>query len=699
MRPDGIFVSRAFSLLFVLLLSACGGSGGDGDSPASAGSDSDVDSIVEPTAEPVVEPTVTPNLNSEPEPGSSSTTDTSGIPDANPIVVPVSNPEPETLQPGGDTDASDALAPLSATPASPPPGPDDEPTNVNTPVVAITDFFLVQNPALRIEPVSTLGLTNTDFEAGTPEPNITAPNGFDTNTNASPYFEGISNREVFAGQTLEVLYRPLDEDGGLPGMFPNELPESASFNDNLNGTKSFRWVPLQGDIGITSFTVTAVDSQEPNYRSEQTILIRVLEPDDPSTIPNFPPVVNAVRDHTVRVGDPVVLELKGSDRNSTYPSVEVLNPPAGATVTPHYIFDEISVLRFIPQTPGVIEIEVLVRDADDPSLTSTRTVRVIAEAAEEFVLPGRRLRDLAGERNFLLGFAAVQEFYKRPDGALYSDLAGREFNIVSAENSMKWDYVNPEPGTFRWADADNVIAFAQRYNQVVHGHPMIWYTQLPIWVREAPESTLEAHMREFIDRLATRYGDDVAIWDVVNEPIADEGGFRQSIWFNAMGEDYIDIAFRQARESAPDGILLLNEYDIAWDTPKTATLFPLLESLQEKGTPIDGVGFQMHISANFDDFDEVEANFQRVADMGLDIYITELDVSNFDGVNTGTLENQARVYERVLEICLNQPACKALQLWGYTDQYSWRRPFTPLMLDREYKVKPAYTALQNKLLD
>ncbi len=644
-------------------LTACSGSSsGGGDGVTNAGDSN------QPTTDPVNPDAPDVNPGDEPTAG----------PPVNP------NPEPPA-----------ALAPLPNPATSESPGFDDEPSNINRPVTAITRYFLVENPARRIEPQPTLGITETDFATGMPPAVITAENGFDTSTNSAPYFDGLTNQEIDAGQVLNVLYKPVDDDGGLPGMFPNELPESATFTDNFDGTKTFSWMPLQGDIGITPFTVTAVDGDVPSYRAEQTILIKVNAPADPSTIPNFPPVVNEVREHTVRVGDPVLLELKGSDRNSTYPSVEVLTPPPGATVLPHYIFEEITVLRFIPETPGVINIDVLARDADDPNLTGTRTISVTAEPKEAFALPGERLRALAGERGFRLGFAAVQEFYYRPDGALYSDLAGLEFNIVSAENSMKWDYINPEPGTFRWADADNLIAFAKHYNHIVHGHPMIWHRQLPIWIREAPEASLEMHMREFIDRLAVRYGDDVAIWDVINEPIADEGGFRRSIWYNAMGEDYIDIAFRQARDSDPDGILLLNEYDIAWDTPKTETLFPLLDSLLLKSTPIDGVGFQLHIDANFDKFDEVEANFQKVADLGLDIYVTELDVAITAGV--ATEEDQATVYARILDICLNQPRCKALQIWGFTDQYSWRRDQNPLVFDSAYKPKPAYFALQERL--
>jgi len=118
------------------------------------------------------------------------------------------------------------------------------------------------------------------------------------------------------------------------------------------------------------------------------------------------------------------------------------------------------------------------------------------------------------------------------------------------------------------------------------------------------------------------------------------------------------------------------------------------KDLIEKGTPIDGVGFQLHIDSAFDRFDEVTANFQRAADLNLDIYITELDVA-MEGETTEM--DQAIVYERILDICLTQPRCKALQIWGFTDQYSWRRATTPLVFDTEYQPKPAYFALQRRL--
>jgi len=201
-------------------------------------------------------------------------------------------------------------------------------------------------------------------------------------------------------------------------------------------------------------------------------------------------------------------------------------------------------------------------------------------------------------------------------------------------------------------------------------------------------------MREFIDRMLKRYSDRVPVWDVVNEVFEDDGSYRNSVWYEAMQERYIEIAFRQARESAPNARLLYNDYDVAWNGPKSTSMFTMLQSLKDRDVPLDGVGFQMHIFADFDRFDEVEANFQKAANLDLNIYITELDVSMED---EHTEAQQAQVYRRVLDICLKQPRCKGLQTWGFTDQYSWRRKFSPLYLDRAYQVKPAYTAMQQRL--
>lgn len=591
--------------------------------------------------------------------------------------------------------ANRVLTPLPLSALTPAPGTDSEPVRANGNISTVSEFFVVRNPTP--ETPNTYGvLTNEDFAAGPLPAVIETPAHVDPATNSPPYFVNLLDAEVFAGQELTLRLKPRDADGGVPGLFPYAIPSGAQYIDNFDGSRSVVWRPLQPDVGIHEFKITATDPVEPYYRTVRTVRIKVSMPSDPSTIINLPPVVNLIRDSTVRVNDPVVLYIKVDDQNATIPTLEIVNPPPGATITPHFDDPKYTILHFTPRVAENISLELIARDEVDPSLTGSSTVSIEVLDESAFLRPGPRLRDLASERDLLFGYAALLQFYEQPDGALYADIAADEFNFVSTENSLKWDRLNPLPGKFRWAQADNLVAHAKARRQVVHGHTLIWHRQLPTWIRLSDPADRETHMREYIDRVLTRYGKDIPIWDVVNEALEEDGTFRNSIWFDSMGAQFIDTAFRQARASAPDATLIYNDYHVSWAGPKADGLIALMQSLKDAETPVDGVGFQMHLSADFDRYDEVTTIFQTIADLDYDIYITELDVSIRDGQ---TEEQQAKVFADVLSVCLEQPRCKAYQTWGFTDQYSWRAELSPLILDRRYQMKPAYLALQKRLLE
>jgi len=587
-----------------------------------------------------------------------------------------------------------ALDPLPNPPLTAPPAQDDEPVAEGANFSTITDFQVVRDPGPRIPVVIEPELTQADFDAGPLPAVIQTPDNVDPSTNSPPFFENLTDIEAVAGEQLEIIYKPIDPDGDVPGMFPEELPPGSSFDDNFDGSKTYRWQPLQMDVGINEFTVTAIDPLNDQYRTTRTIRIKVDLPADPASIPNVAPMLDEFLPHTVRVNDAVVLELKGIDLNGTIPALELITDLPGASFVQHPRFEEIYSLQFTPASTGPLDIEILARDSIDSSLTSVDSVSLNVLPAAAFERNGSRLRELASARNIRFGYASLQSFYHRPDGGIYAATAASEFNLVTPENSMKMDVVNPLPGRFQFADIDNLLNFAQIHNMDVHGHPVLWYRQLPDWIQNEPPASIEGHMREYIDRLMGRYSNTIKLWDVVNEPIGDNGGFRNSIWFDAMGESYIDTAFRQARQTAPDSTLLLNDFDIAFNGPKANTLFNMLDGMLDRDVPIDGVGFQLHIFSSFDQFDDVRENFQKVADRGLDIYITELDVALASGANVQT---QAQVYENIVSICLEQPRCKAIQTWGFTDQYSFRKIFKPLLLDENYAAKPAYGSVQNAL--
>ena len=90
-------------------------------------------------------------------------------------------------------------------------------------------------------------------------------------------------------------------------------------------------------------------------------------------------------------------------------------------------------------------------------MTFQSSINVRVEPATNFILPGERLRDLADQRNFKIGYASLLKYYERPDADLYQDIASQDYNLVTPENSMKWGYINPKPNVYRWDAADTLV--------------------------------------------------------------------------------------------------------------------------------------------------------------------------------------------------------------------------------------------------
>jgi GH35 family endo-1,4-beta-xylanase len=133
-------------------------------------------------------------------------------------------------------------------------------------------------------------------------------------------------------------------------------------------------------------------------------------------------------------------------------------------------------------------------------------------------------------------------------------------------------------------------------------------------------------LREHIAAVAGRYADTAAIWDVVNEAVADDGTLRRTLWLERIGPDYLDIAFRAAAEAAPHAKLVYNDYAAEALNPKSDGIYRLLRELLDSGVPLHGVGFQCHLTDQGADLERFAQNLRRFADLGLELYVTEMDV-------------------------------------------------------------------------
>lgn len=280
----------------------------------------------------------------------------------------------------------------------------------------------------------------------------------------------------------------------------------------------------------------------------------------------------------------------------------------------------------------------------------------------------------------------------------YVKLAAEQLGSVTPENQMKWAVVEPRRGDFNWDGADELVAFAKSHSQKIRGHNLVWHSQLPAWLTGG--SLTPAELRKLmVDHIALeagRYKGAIYAWDVVNEPFADDGAWRKSIWYDAMGVDYVAMALDAARAADPDAKLYINDYNVEAAGPKMRALYDLAASLKRAGAPIDGVGLQAHFVAGHTPSD-LRAVMEEFAALGVDVAVTELDVRVETPPDAQSLAVQAADYAAVTGACRAVKRCVGVTTWGITDAHSWIPSFfsgygAALPFDENYTPKPAYFA-------
>ena len=286
----------------------------------------------------------------------------------------------------------------------------------------------------------------------------------------------------------------------------------------------------------------------------------------------------------------------------------------------------------------------------------------------------------------------------RFDEKPYVRLATDQLSAVTPENAMKWEVVEPARRAFDWRAADRLVAFAEANGQKIRGHNLVWHEQLPVWLIGGAFTPAELRqlMVDHVTLEASRYRGAIYAWDVVNEPFADNGAWRSSIWLQAMGQDYVETALRAARAADPQAKLYINEYGAESVGPKMRALYDLVASLKRKGAPLEGVGFESHFVAGKapDGMGEV---MQAFADLDVDVAVTELDVRIKTPPDAYSLAAQAADYAKVISACRVVKRCVGVSSWGITDGHSWIPSHfsgygAALPFDENDKPKPAFFA-------
>jgi endo-1,4-beta-xylanase len=288
------------------------------------------------------------------------------------------------------------------------------------------------------------------------------------------------------------------------------------------------------------------------------------------------------------------------------------------------------------------------------------------------------------------------------------------FSQLTAGNIMKMGYLHPSEGSFTFNQADELVSFAASNGMSVHGHTLIWHAdyQVPAFMKSYT-GDFAAMLRNHVQTIVTHFRGKVVSWDVVNEALADDGeptlgnGLRSTVFSQKMGLGFIDQAFVDARAADPQVDLYYNDYNIEAGGQKTRNMLALVDGMKSRGVPVTGVGFQMHVLLDWPSISAIESSLKAVADRGLKVKITELDVSMKNTYSSFTLEAAERQKQRYHDIVAAYlravPATQraGITVWGVWDADSWinepGRPDWPLLFDADFKAKPALQGFKDAL--
>lgn len=348
--------------------------------------------------------------------------------------------------------------------------------------------------------------------------------------------------------------------------------------------------------------------------------------------------------------------------------------------------------------------------------------------------PEPTLKD-AFANKFYIGTAMNAEQIMGTDSATV-EVIKKNFSAIVPENCMKSGPIQPEEGKFDFELADKFVEFGEKNNMFITGHCLVWHSQAPRWFftdslgNDVTPEVLTERMKTHIFTVVGRYKGKIKGWDVVNEAVEDNGSYRNSKFYQILGEDFIKLAFQFAHEADPEAELYYNDYSMAIPTKRDGVV-AMVKKLQEQGVKIDGIGMQGHVGIDGPSIEEFEKSIEAYAALGVKVMITELDMTVLkmpdpsvgaevsasfeykqelnpyvdglpDSINTIYEQRYLDFFKLFLK---HQDKISRVTLWGVNDANSWKNDWPIfgrtdycLLFDRQNQPKPVVAKIIEEAL-
>ena len=338
---------------------------------------------------------------------------------------------------------------------------------------------------------------------------------------------------------------------------------------------------------------------------------------------------------------------------------------------------------------------------------------------------------------FLVGVAVSHSFIERNNTPCLN-LICEQFNAVSPEDVMKPETIHPAPSVWNFGKGDAYCKFANDNGLKALGHTLMWHNQTPdfFWLNEdgsvRTKEQMQATLVEYVEKTVTHFAGKVYAWDVVNEIISEEGGYRNDKgwekYYPGNLDELVCLAFETAHRCDPNAELYYNDYNM-WRQTKVDGVVRLVKMLQSKGIRIDGVGIQAHWGLNYPSTHDIETTIDRLHALGVKVMITEFDIDMLPFSKEGQMTGKAMYdpalqreefmrylnpyadelpssvdqevadrYEQIMRtIWGRRDKIARVTFWGLHDGVSWKNNYPipnrknyPLIFDRKLQKKKAF---------
>lgn len=258
----------------------------------------------------------------------------------------------------------------------------------------------------------------------------------------------------------------------------------------------------------------------------------------------------------------------------------------------------------------------------------------------------------------------------------YQEILKTDFNSLTNESSMKPESLGNISGRA------NTVNFARDNNMHFRAHAILWdaMKHMPQGVisEDATEEELLSFLKSYAARVLCTYGDTLTEIDVLNEPL------NNHFFMDKYGTDFVAELFKTVKDINPNIRCFINEIGAGGES--TERLCALIDELQAKGAPVEGIGLQNHTYSMgypqelYNQIDDLTKNLKYAA-------ITEYDYISGLSDSTEALRCEADYLRDSIILAYSHPKMTGFTMWGFGDFCHWRGN-APLYFS-SYSAKPA----------